>query len=109
MRIAKTIAILIALVLVVICFNAPAIYSGEEHPWDGDGPGDGTDGATIDPANSDTTTVNPGSGDSDQNGSYYDPDDYGFSDLLFNVQYFLQFYSIPSSQSMSNGASSSTN
>jgi hypothetical protein len=107
MRIAKTIAMLFALVLVVVCFNAPAIYSGEEHPWDGDGPGDPNDGSIIDPSG-DTIIVNPGGGDVDHSNSDIEPGTVGFDDLLFNVQYFLQFYSIPSS-STNNGAASNTN
>jgi hypothetical protein len=41
MKLAKTVAILIALVMVVICFNAPAVFSGSEHPWDQEGSGGG--------------------------------------------------------------------
>jgi hypothetical protein len=44
MKLAKTLAILFALVMVVICFNAPAVFSGEEHPWDQEGGGGRTTG-----------------------------------------------------------------
>ena len=48
MKIAKAFAIVFAMVLVVICFNAPFVHSGSSydgHPWDGeDGGGGGTDG-----------------------------------------------------------------
>jgi len=108
MRIAKTLAMLFALVLVVICFNAPVLYSGEEHPWDGDGSGDGTDGSVIDSPN-DTLIIIPGADDDTEDGSIYDPDDLDITELLFNVQYFLQFYSIPGSANENSGASSSTN
>ncbi len=107
MRIAKTIVILFALVLVVMCFNAPILFSAEEHPWDGDGPGDGNDGAVVDPP-SDTTIVDPGDGDEDR-GSIYDPADFPLNDLFFNVQFLLRFYSIPGSPPENNGASSNTN
>jgi len=48
MKIAKAFAIIFAMVVVVICFNAPFVHSGasyDGHPWDGeeDG-GGGTDG-----------------------------------------------------------------
>ena len=59
MRIAKTLALVFAVVLVVVCFNAPVVNSWEgsrDHPWDGDDGGhdDGGDGIGID------TTVVPG-------------------------------------------------
>ncbi len=45
MQVTKTLAILFAVVLVVICFNAPVVNSWDggtrDHPWDGDGSGDG--------------------------------------------------------------------
>ena len=47
MKIAKAFAILLAMVLVVLCFNAPFVYSFEdEDPWDGEDNdnGGGTDG-----------------------------------------------------------------
>ena len=42
----KTLALFFAMVLVVVCFNAPAVFSHEDHPWDGDGGGiDGSVGS----------------------------------------------------------------
>ncbi|SYZ72980.1 exported hypothetical protein [Candidatus Zixiibacteriota bacterium] len=37
MRVTRSLIILFALILFVICFNAPAVFSGDEHPWDGEG------------------------------------------------------------------------
>ena len=59
MRVTKTLAIIFAVVLVVVCFNAPVVNSWEgsrDHPWDGDDGGhdDGGDGIGID------TTGTPG-------------------------------------------------
>ena len=53
MRVTKTLAILFAAVLVVFCFNAPAVFSGagvDGDPWDGDGGGndDGIGGSSAD-------------------------------------------------------------
>ena len=53
MRVAKTLAIVFAVVLVVVCFNAPVVNSWEgsrDHPWDGDDGGhdDGGDGIDVD-------------------------------------------------------------
>ncbi|MEW5922575.1 MAG: hypothetical protein AB1746_01165 [Candidatus Zixiibacteriota bacterium] len=53
MQVTKTLAILFAVVLVVICFNAPVVNSWDggsrDHPWDGDDGGDdGGDNAIID-------------------------------------------------------------
>jgi hypothetical protein len=79
MRIAKTLAVLFALVLVVVCFNAPAVYSGEEHPWDEDGSLLGDGEHNIGPNGDSIVTVtavnSPGTGHSgggvgSQNGSY---------------------------------------
>jgi hypothetical protein len=56
MKVTKTLAILFAAVLVVFCFNAPAVFSGtgtDGHPWDGDGGGDGG----IDGSEGDTVYV----------------------------------------------------
>ena len=39
MRVARNLTILFALILFVICFNAPTVFSGDEHPWDGEGVG----------------------------------------------------------------------
>ncbi len=107
MRIAKITAMLFALVLVVICFNAPILFSAEEHPWDGDGPGDGSDGSIVDPPG-DTTITNPND-DEEEDGSNYDPDNLGLNDLLFNLQFFFLFYSVPDSPKENSGASGNTN
>ncbi|UCD93835.1 MAG: hypothetical protein JSU69_08675 [Candidatus Zixiibacteriota bacterium] len=53
MRVTKMLAILFAAILVVFCFNAPAVFSGvgvDGDPWDGDGggDGDGTGGSSRD-------------------------------------------------------------
>jgi len=48
MKLTKTLA-LIALVMVVICFNAPAVFSGDEHPWDQEGGGGRTTGGGLNP------------------------------------------------------------
>ncbi|MFH2035342.1 MAG: hypothetical protein ABIJ45_02980 [Candidatus Zixiibacteriota bacterium] len=40
MRMTKALALLFAMVMVVVCFNVPAICDdGDEHPWDNDGTG----------------------------------------------------------------------
>ena len=45
---AKTSAVLLALVVVFICFNAPATIATDEHPWDQEGGGgSGTRGDSI--------------------------------------------------------------
>jgi hypothetical protein len=59
MRVTKTLAIVFAVVLVVVCFNAPVVNSWEgsrDHPWEGDDGGrdDGGDNIGID------TTASPG-------------------------------------------------
>lgn len=108
MRIAKTIAMFFALILVVMCFNAPILFSAEEHPWDGDGPGDGDgdDGTIVDPT-TDTIIVVPPDEDEDQ--SIYDPDGFVPNDPLFTLQFLFMFYSIPDSQLENNGASGNAN
>ena len=106
MRIAKTMAMLFALILVVMCFNAPILFSAEEHPWDGDGPGDSGDGTIIDPTIDSVIVVPP---DEDDDYSTYDPDDFVPNDLLFNLQFLFLFYSIPNSPVENSGASGSSN
>ncbi len=39
MKVAKTSAVFLALVMVLICFNAPADVRTDEHPWDQEGGG----------------------------------------------------------------------
>jgi hypothetical protein len=58
MKIAKTFAILLASVLVVICFNAPFVHSveGDGHPWDGES-GDGGGGTNSGGHGQDTTII----------------------------------------------------
>ncbi len=70
MKIAKTFAILFAVVLVVLCFSPVTVFSGDGHPWDGDSGGE--EGQTSSGAGfSDTDAVpavsalgDPGGGDS---------------------------------------------
>jgi hypothetical protein len=60
MKVAKTLAILIALVMVIFCFNAPADVRGDEHPWDQEG-GDGTlGGDTLHPGSGPLSTLTTG-------------------------------------------------
>ncbi len=106
MRIAKTLAMLFALVLVVMCFNAPILFSAEEHPWDGDGPGDGSDGTIIDPTIDTTIVVPP---DEEEDFSTYNPDGLNPDGLLFDLQFFFMFYSIPDYPAENSGASGNTN
>jgi len=50
MKLTKALAILFAMVLVVICFNAPVVFGGDEFPWDedNDNSGDGVHGSVED-------------------------------------------------------------
>lgn len=48
MKMAKTSAVFLSLVMVLICFNAPAVVNTDEHPWDQEGGGgSGTLGDTT--------------------------------------------------------------
>ena len=48
MKVAKTSAVFLALVMVLICFNAPTVVASDEHPWDQEGGGgSGTRGDTT--------------------------------------------------------------
>ena len=52
----KTLALFFAVVLVVVCFNAPAVFSDEDHPWDGDG---GGNNGTIGSIGADSLHIKP--------------------------------------------------
>jgi len=41
MKLAKTLAMMFALVVAVFCFSAPLVSAGDEHPWDEEGPSSG--------------------------------------------------------------------
>lgn len=98
MKIAKTLAILGAVVLVVVCFNAPAVFSGEVHPWDEDGSGGG-DGDTGDPGE-DTTVVLENDTAPDDYNSYGGGTGWpGFSDLVTFIHYVITYYHLPGATS----------
>lgn len=48
MKLTKAIAINVALVMVLLCFGAPAVFSSDEHPWDQEGGDNGIGGTGID-------------------------------------------------------------
>jgi len=93
MKIAKTLVILSAVVLVVVCFNAPAVFSGEAHPWDEDG--DGGDNGGIGGSGEDTTIVSEDTLVVD--GFYPSGGDgwFGFSDFMTIVRYVISHYGLP--------------
>lgn len=92
MKLAKTLAILVAMVLVVMCFNAPIVFSGEEHPWDGDGTGgDGLGGGTSDDG-VDTTIVGPADNDPLRGSNPDDPFDPGY---LISIQFLIWYHDLP--------------
>ncbi len=97
MKIAKALVILFALVLVVVCFNTPAVYSyDEDHPWDEDNGGgtDGEDGSYK--PDSDSTeivrggTIDPGDGSEGTNGIVTDD-----VNLWLDLQFLLWYFDLP--------------
>ena len=55
MKLTKALAIMVALVMVFICLDAPAVLSSDEHPWDQEGGGNNGIGG----AGSDSTGTGP--------------------------------------------------
>lgn len=96
MKITKALAILFALVLVVVCFNAPAVYSYEDHPWDEDGDGSGGgDGSGIIP-DPDTTIIrtDPADPEGDPEGT----DGFGWPKgpgLWLDLQFLFWYHNVP--------------
>lgn len=92
MKLAKTLAILLAMVLVVMCFNAPIVFSGEEHPWDGDGTGGG-DGLGGDNSGGDLdTTLNDPLEDPLYGSNPDNPFDPGY---LISIQFLIWYHDLP--------------
>lgn len=91
MKMAKAVALLFALVLVVVCFNSPLVLA--DHPWDEDGFGgggdkeDGNSGSGTDP---DSVIINDPNRPSDEptDGFNDDPSD---GDLMINLQLLILF------------------
>jgi hypothetical protein len=104
MKMAKALAILFAMVLVIMCFNAPFVYSGEEHPWDGDGGSNGgiSDGYTG--PGDDSLVVDPMVKDEGTRG--YDPSYPVDPEFLISMQFILWYHDVPTGVSKEeNGAS----
>lgn len=84
MKLTKALAINVALVMVLLCFGAPAVFSADEHPWDQEGGDNGIGGTGID-----STGIRPTSNVG------YNP---AGKDALNQIDYFLVIvrYSIES-------------
>jgi hypothetical protein len=103
MKIAKAVALLFALVLVVVCFNSPLVLA--DHPWDEEGYGgggdkeDGNSGSGTDPDS--VTITDPDRPNDEPAEGFTDPGD---SDWIVNLQLFILFQIKPDAgQGGSNG------
>jgi hypothetical protein len=107
--ITKALLTFFALVLVIACFNSPAICGGtgggtdEGHPWDEDGDRQGD----MDPSDpyGDTLNYNDPSG---ADGNFYDPFSPGF---LTDLHYIIILHTIPDfkpDEPIGDGATGST-
>ena len=97
MKIAKALVILFALVLVVVCFNAPAVYSyDEDHPWDEDN-GGGTDGedGSYKPDTDSTGIIRSGITDPGEDSEGTDEIMTGDFDLWLDLQFLFWYYDLP--------------
>jgi len=98
MKIARIMMLAFALVMVVICFNSPAVFSADEHPWDedGDGGNQGGLGGEVDT----TKILDPyeriwGTGNGQNGGDGMEWTTSVMAKFLINIQSLLWNYEIP--------------
>jgi hypothetical protein len=92
MKIAKTFVSLFAMVLVVLCFNPATVFSGEGHPWDGDGEGGQTSSGT---GFTDTDAVPTASALGDLGGG--DSGGINLASFISTMQFIFWYHDVPGS------------
>jgi hypothetical protein len=88
MKMAKTLALMFALVLAVFCFNVPLVLAGDDVPWDEEGSGKMDEKGIIgDPINPDRSS--PSNNSSDYNS---DESSSTTSSFFIDVQLVTWYY-----------------
>jgi hypothetical protein len=91
MKMAKTLAIIFALVLAVICFYAPPVIGGDEHPWDEEGGNDSEGNSSGEVITAPPPLINQGSdGGSDWYGSY--------DQFIMYLEFLVWYNDIPNTE-----------
>jgi hypothetical protein len=102
MKSTRVLAILIAMMLVIVGYNIPAISAGgdDAHPWDQEGTGNGG-------GRSDTLVVIDGNGGTNQPYTKYITD--GTLQLAMTLQFFGWYRDLPDAKTVYNGKGVSRN